>query len=406
MRVILLTQYFPPETGAAQNRLFALAKAFRKRGHQITVLTSLPNYPTGRIFEDYRYHYKYHEKIEGIEILRSWLYVHPSRGTIPTALSYLTFASTSLDIAIRHIDSADVIVWEYPPLFLGYTAMKLARRYNARLVTNFADLWTDLISEHRILSSQFIIRRFKSYERKIIARSDLVTAQTEGLIDGIKNLSPGSDPKLWPNGADTQMFYPREKDREFMAKINPEGKFVVGYAGLHGRNHNLGTLIETANLLQDKHDIRFVLCGDGFEKPKLVKMADELGLENVAFYEPVSYEDVPRLMSCFDLGVVIHRSLPGLRCVRSAKMFELMAMGIPILHIGESEGAEIVRKAEAGVVVDSNDPGRIADTVSALVKSEQVSRMKLVGKKYIDRNYNRETITKQILKNIESIISF
>ncbi|MBD3380948.1 MAG: glycosyltransferase [candidate division Zixibacteria bacterium] len=403
MRVILLTQYFPPETGAAQNRLFALAKAFRKRGHQITVLTSLPNYPTGRIFEDYRYHYKYHEKIEGIEILRSWLYVHPSRGTIPTALSYLTFASTSLDIAIRHIDSADVIVWEYPPLFLGYTAMKLARRYNARLVTNFADLWTDLISEHRILSSQFIIRRFKSYERKIIERSDLVTAQTEGLIDKIRNFSPDSNPRLWPNGADTKMFYPREKDEDFMSLVNPDGKFIVGYAGLHGRNHNLSRLLEAANLLKDDFDIEFVFCGDGFEKPKLIKLASDLELENVVFYDPVRYADVPRLMSCFDLGVVIHRNLPGLSCVRSAKLFELMAMGIPILHIGKSEGAEIVRKAEAGVVVEHEFPAKIADAVHNLKSRSELKKYSSKGRKNVIEIFDREKISLDIVSLTESL---
>lgn len=402
MRVILLTQYFPPETGAAQNRLFALAKAFRKRGHQITVLTSLPNYPTGRIFEDYRYHYKYREKIEGIEILRSWLYVHPSRGTIPTVLSYLTFASTSLDIAIRCIDSADVIVWEYPPLFLGYTAMKLARRYNARLVTNFADLWTDLISEHRILSSQFIIKRFKSYERKIITRSNLVTAQTEGLIDKIKNLSPGSNPMLWPNGADTQMFYPRNEDPDFKDLINPEGKFVVGYAGLHGRNHGLSRLLEAANLLKDNSAIRFVFCGDGFEKPKLIEMADQLGLENVAFYDPVPYDDVPRLMSCFDLGVVIHRNLPGLRCVRSAKLFELMAMGIPILHIGESEGAEIVKNADAGRIVAELNSHTIVRSIQEMKADTELSRYSKNGRSYIVEHFNRNNISDDLVKLIEA----
>jgi glycosyltransferase involved in cell wall biosynthesis len=402
MRVILLTQYFPPETGAAQNRLFALAKAFRKRGHQITVLTSLPNYPTGRIFEDYRYHYKYREKIEGIEILRSWLYVHPSRGTIPTVLSYLTFASTSLDIAIRHIDSADVIVWEYPPLFLGYTAMKLARRYNARLVTNFADLWTDLISEHRILSSQFIIRRFKSYERKIVTRSNLVTAQTEGLIDKIKNLSPGSNPMLWPNGADTQMFYPRHEDPDFKDLINPEGRFVVGYAGLHGRNHGLSRLLEAANLLKDNSSIRFVFCGDGFEKPKLIEMADQLGLENVAFYDPVPYDDIPRLMSCFDLGVVIHRNLPGLRCVRSAKLFELMAMGIPILHIGESEGAEIVKNANAGRIVTELNSHTIVRSIQEMKADTELSRYSKNGRSYTVEHFNRNKISDDLVKLLEA----
>jgi glycosyltransferase involved in cell wall biosynthesis len=343
MKAVILTQYFHPEIGAAQNRLLALAKAFRERNHDVTVLTSLPNYPTGKIFDKYRHCYKTHEEMDGIEIIRSWLYVHESRGTIPTVLSYLTFALSAWDVGRREIKQADLILWEYPPLFLGYTAMKLARLWNARMVTNIADLWTKLMLETRIVRSKSLIKYFGRYESKIIGQSLLTTGQTEGIIDDIKAKSPSSSPALWPNGADIARFYPREKNAELLNRLEIQSKFIVGYAGLHGRIHNLDLILDSANVLRDEKDILFVFIGDGYMKDHLISYAHKLDLPNIQFHEPIPYSDLPATLALFDLGIVIHKNLPGLQIARSAKLFELMALGIPVLHCAESEGADILR---------------------------------------------------------------
>ncbi len=404
MKAVILTQYFQPEIGAAQNRLLALANAFRERNHDVTVLTSLPNYPTGKLFDNYKQCYKAHEEMDGIKIIRSWLYVHKSRGTIPTVLSYLTFALTARDVGRREIKSADLILWEYPPLFLGHTAMKLARLWNAKMVTNIADLWTKMIGEHKLLSSQAVLKRFEKYESKIFDKSLMITGQTQGILDDIKAKAPSSSPILWPNGADIKHFDPRPKSTEIMRRYNPENRFIVGYAGLHGRNHNLNLILETANLLRNEKDILFLFIGDGYKKRELQAQAKALNLPNLHFHNPVPYQSLPEILALFDIGLVIHRPLPGLKIARSAKLFELMAMGIPVLHCAQSEGAEIIRQAKAGNVVAEDNPRKVAEAIMEMKTSPLMEKWGQSGHEYVRMNFDRQKISIEVVKKIEEAL--
>ncbi len=404
MKVVILTQYFPPEMGAAQNRIHALAQAFLDRGHKVTVLTALPNYPTGTIFENYKNVYKAKEKVGDIEVIRSWLYVHKSRSAATSLISFLSFALTAYNVGRREIKSADLLLWEYPPLFLGYTALKLAKLWNAKIITNIADMWTQALGEQKIIKSRFILEKFEAFEKRIMAQSTAVTCQTEGLRENIKSAMPSLDPILWPNGADPERFNPRTPSPEIKRLYGIENQFVVGYSGLHGRNHNLRLILDTAKLLQDNKDILFLFCGDGYEKEMLIKYARDNKIDNVRFHDPVNQAQLPDLLSLFNIGIVIHKNLPGLRIVRSAKLFELMSMEIPILHCSESEGAEIVRKANAGVVVPEDDPQKVADAILAMRNSDQLKLWGANGRKYVQENFDRRRISAEVVEKIEQIM--
>ncbi|MBD3219103.1 MAG: glycosyltransferase [candidate division Zixibacteria bacterium] len=404
MKTVILTQYFPPEMGAAQNRIYSLARAFLRQGHDITVLTALPNYPTGEIFDDYKGLYKCRENIDGIEIIRSWLYIHESRNAASLALSYLTFALTAFNVGSREIDKADLLLWEYPPPFLGYTARKLAKKWNAKLATNIADLWTDALEEQKVLSAKFILDRISAFENKIMQDSTAITGQTEGVLADIKKRFPRLDPILWPNGADPDLFSPEEPSFKPQKRYRTEGKFVVGYSGLHGRNHNLRLVLDAAKLLQSKKDIVFMLCGDGFEKKSLIEYAKQNGLDNVQFHDPIPHAELPELLSLFGIGIVIHRNLPGLKVVRSAKLFELMSMEIPILHCAESEGAEIIRRANAGLVVSEEDPQKIADSILEMRNSQKLAEWGKNGRRHVIDHFDRDKISDDLVKKLEKTV--
>jgi glycosyltransferase involved in cell wall biosynthesis len=404
MKAVILTQYFPPEMGAAQNRIRALAEAFLRRGHNITVLTALPNYPTGKLFDDYRGCYKYKEDINGIEVIRSWLYVHKSRSPLSSALSFLSFALTAYNVGSREINSADLLLWEYPPPFLGYTAMKLAKKWKACLVTNIADLWTHALEEQKVLRSRYILNKISAFEERIMRESMAITGQTYGVLADIKARLPGSEPILWPNGADPDLFRPTTPSSQMKKRFKVEGKFVVGYSGLHGRNHNLKLLLDAARILQSEENIIFMLCGDGFEKQRLVAYAEQNGLSNVQFHDPIPHNQLPELLSLFDVGVVIHRNLPGLKVVRSAKLFELMSMEIPILHCSESEGAEIVRKANAGLVVPEEDARKVANAIILMQNSAKLNEWGENGRRHVIENYDRNKISMELVKKLENMV--
>ena len=404
MKTVILTQYFPPEMGAAQNRIHALANAFQRRGHDISVLTALPNYPTGEIFEDYKSLYKCRENIDGIEVIRSWLYVNKSRNAASLASSYLTFALTAFNVGTREIKSADLVLWEYPPPFLGYTARKLAKKWKAKLVTNIADLWTSQLKEQKVLDSKFILDKIAALENKIMRNSSAISGQTEGVLENIRSRLPGSDPILWPNGADPELFSPRVVSPELQKQYNIKGKIVVGYSGLHGRTHNLGLLLEAAKILNNQSEIFFLFSGDGFDKPNLINYAEQNNLRNVQFHDPIPHAELPELLSLFDIGIVIHRNLPGLKVVRSAKLFELMSMEIPILHCAESEGAEIVRRADAGLVVSEEDPQKIADSILEMQNSQKLAEWGKNGRKHVVEHFDRNKISDDLVKKLEKLV--
>lgn len=391
--------------GAAQNRIYALAQAFKSRKHKVTVLTALPNYPTGNIFEDYKNLYKAKEKVGDIEVIRSWLYVHKSRSAATSLISFLSFALTAYNVGRREIKCADLLLWEYPPLFLGYTALKLAKFWNAKIITNIADMWTQALGEQKIIKSRFILEKFEAFEKKIMAQSAAVTCQTVGLRENIKSVMPSLDPILWPNGADPERFGPRIPSPEIKRRYGIDNQFVVGYSGLHGRNHNLRLILDAANLLQKHRDIIFLFCGDGYEKEMLKKYARDYKIENVHFHNPVSQAQLPDILSLFNIGIVIHKNLPGLRIVRSAKLFELMSMEIPILHCSESEGAEIVRKANAGIVVSEDDPQKVADAILAMRDSDKLMPWGTNGRKYVQENFDRRKISAEVVEKIEQIMN-
>jgi glycosyltransferase involved in cell wall biosynthesis len=404
MKTIILTQYFPPEMGAAQNRIYALANAFQRRGHDITVLTALPNYPTGKIFADYKSLYKCIENIDGIDVIRSWLYVHKSRNAASLALSYVTFALTAFNVGIREIKSADLVLWEYPPPFLGYTARKLAKKWNARLVTNIADLWTSQLKEQKVVDSKFILDKIAAFENKVMLDSAAITGQTEGVLDNIKSCLPQIDPILWPNGADPGLFKPEEPSLELQKQYKTVGKFVVGYSGLHGRTHNLSLVLKAAKILKNHDDIFFLFSGDGFDKPNLINYAKQNNLRNVQFHDPIPHAELPELLSLFDIGIVIHRNLPGLKVVRSAKLFELMSMEIPILHCAESEGAEIVRRADAGLVVSEEDPQKVAAGILEMRDSTKLAEWGKNGRQHVIEYFDRNKISDDLVKKLEKIV--
>ena len=336
-----------------------------------------------------------------MKIIRSWLYVHPSRNLFPTVMSYLTFALTAHNVGEREIQSADLLLWEYPPIFLGRTALKLARKWNARLITNFADLWTDSMEENNTLSFKPLLNYLRGRETALMQKSTLISGQTEGIIQNLKKRYSDANLILWPNGADIELFKPATPSGETIRQYNPDRKFVIGYAGLHGRIHNLHNILESAKLLKSENDIQFVFVGDGFMKADMIKFVNDNNLDNVSFHDPMAHTELPRVLSAFDIGLVSHKNLPSLKAVRSAKMFEMMAMELPILYCGDSEGGEIVLKAEAGVVVHDNNPQTIADKIIALKNSSELNKWGANGRNHVVQNFDRIKISDNMIKTIE-----
>ena len=374
---LLVTQYFPPERGAAQVRLGSVTAELARRGHDVEVVTALPNYPTGRIFPGWRRRPVASAVEGGVRVTRVWIWAAMGSG-LGRLVNYASFGAMSLLGLLRSRPSRWVLV-EYPTLFGALPAVVWARLRRRRPVVIVADLWLDAIVGVGALGDGPLVSVLRRAERWMLRRSDGVTVVTEGVRDAV--LAKGVDRRrlLWlPNGADTTMFSPGPPDATVRSDHGlPADTDLFVYAGTHGYVHGLEVVLDAADLLRDEA-VTFVLVGGGSEKPALVERARGMGLANVRFLDPVAPEEVARLLRAATAGLATVRPGDAYRAIRSAKMFPTMATELPVLYSGDDEGARLVGEVGAGIVTTPGDAAALADAVQR-VRSEPGTARKLGG---------------------------
>jgi len=398
MRILLLTQYFPPEIGAAQQRLSDLAKRLCSFGHQITVLTSLPNYPTGRIFDGYRGRIFLEEYRDGIRILRTWAYASPSRSFLRRLLNYFSFAFLATWFGIWRAGKQDIVVVESPPLFLGIAGLILSRLRGAPMMLNVSDLWPESAVAMGILRNRTIIRAATALENYLYRNSYAITGQSQGIVRTIKARVPGTPVELITNGVDTDRFVLSARKRdEIRSKFGFGERCVVGYTGLHGLAQDLDTVLEAARqLAQLNPEILFVFFGDGPEKGRLQASAKERDLKNVRFFPPQPADSMPAILSALDIAVVPLKNLRLFRGVLPAKLFECMAAKLPIVLAVDGEARQLLERANGGIYVQVGNPTGLADAIRTLSDDPSLRcEFGENGSRYVFAHYDRTEIARR-----------
>lgn len=363
--VTLVTQYYPPERGAAQVRLACVVGELRARGYETSVITALPNYPTGEIFPGWRRRPMQVSNEEGSRVARVWLWAAMGSG-IGRLANYLSFAVMSILPLVR-LRPPDWYLVEYPTLFGALPAVCWARLRRRRVVVIVADLWVDSIAEVGAFGDGVGLRALRAVERWMFRQCTAVTAVTEGVRSRL--IANGVDAErivFLPNGADTQMFAPGDPDPAALQPYGiPAGNALFLYAGTHGYVHGLDVLLDAAAELRDE-PISFLLVGGGSEKSALVARAADMGLTNVVFADPVSPETVAALLRHAVAGLAAVRGGDLYRTVRSAKALPTMAAGRPVIYSGDDEGSRLVAAAGAGLVTPAEDALALAAAVRRL----------------------------------------
>lgn len=373
MRFLILTQYFPPEVGAPQTRLAAIARELIRLGHAVEVVTAMPNYPTGHIFPEYMRSFCRREIWEGILVHRVWLY--PSLGAgFKRLLSYASFTLTSL-IGLMRAARPDYIFVESPPIFLSLPAFVASMLWRVPFIFNVADLWPDGVRALGVLEDGVWMRTARVLERWSYRKAAYVNAVTEGVRSNLIQQKGVPPEKLLflPNGVDTDLFKPIDPDLGLRQRMGLEGKKVVLYAGNHGFSHALEHALYAAKLLSGERDIHFLFVGGGSEKARLIQLAQSLCLQNVTFMAPVPVRELPHLISIAYCGLVSVRNGPIFEGVRPAKTFALMACAKPIVLAAKGEAARLIDEAKAGIVVPPENAEALAGAVLTLVKDSALA---------------------------------
>jgi glycosyltransferase involved in cell wall biosynthesis len=399
MRILILTQYYPPEMGAPQNRLSDLAKRLTKLGHAVTVLTALPNYPQGEIFEGYRGRVVKEELVEGIRVIRAWIYATKNKGFVQRLLNYFSFVFSSLVVGIWKVSRQDIVIVESPPLFIGLSGFLISQLKGAKLVFNVSDLWTETAVALGILRNKLLISLSRWLEEFLYQRSHLITGQTQGIVNNIRSRVTNKQVALITNGVNVEAFVLDSQfgQRDAIRKeLRLEGKFVIGYAGLHNPAQGLETIIQAAQILVDQQDLLFTFFGDGPEKEKLIQLADQAHLANIRFYPVQPAARMPQVITSFDVALIPLRKLDLFKGALPSKLFEAMAAAVPIIVSIDGEARMLVDKAQSGICIEPENPEAMADAILQLYRDRAYcSTLGQNGRRYVTSHYDRHQIAKK-----------
>jgi colanic acid biosynthesis glycosyl transferase WcaI len=387
MKFLILTQYFPPEVGAAQSRLSALSQELTNLGHFVEVVTALPNYPRGKIFPKYRGRWFLNEEIAGTPVRRSWVYA--SQGAGPSRMaSFASFSVTSL-FGLFKAARPDWIFVESPPLSLVVPALLAARLRRVPVIMNVADLWPDSIRALGLGTNRIVLKALEKLEQFAYKHSQIISTVSEAVRQTLirdKGV-PAAKIALFPNGADLNVFEPMPPDTELKRALNLKDEKVILYAGTHGFAQGLEHALEAARLLRND-GIRFLFLGDGSEKARLVHLSNQLKLNNVTFRDPVDPSEVPRYFSIADCGLSSQRDVALLEGNHPAKIVSIMACAKPVIFAGRGEGAQLVADARGGIVVAPEDPSALASAIRNICANPaQASEMGRNGRAFVEQNF-------------------
>jgi len=394
MRLLILTQYFPPETGAPQNRLFELALRLKEKGVDVEILTAMPNYPKMEITEGYKGLKYKEEELEGLKVYRSKIYVSKEKGIIKRLMVYFSFVWSSYKVG-KKLGKYDYLMCESPPLFLGYSAMRLSKKLKAKLIFNVSDLWPESAEKMGIVTNKFFLKMAYNLEAKIYRKSFFISGQATGIVGSIKKRFPEKDVYWLSNGVDTKRIDPAKiEPYGLREKYNiPADHTVYFYGGILGHAQGLQIIINAAVSFKGEK-ATFVLMGSGPEKDDLLKLQKEVGADNVIFAEPVGRTEVANVLKEVDASIIPLRKLDVFEGVIPSKIFEVLAMQKPIiLGVNGESKAFFIDEAKAGLHYEPENTEALVNAIRySLDNPEEMIQFGKNGRSYVEEKFDRDLL--------------
>jgi colanic acid biosynthesis glycosyl transferase WcaI len=394
-RLLLLTQYFAPEIGAAQTRLYELGKELSGLGWEVEVLTALPNYPTGQVFKGYESGKPMREPIGPLSVVRVPL--RPAqKGFINRLVCYYSFVMSANRWGRKLCKKPDLLFVESPPLFIGAAAVALSKYWRVPFVFNVSDLWPESAKSMGVVKNRLLLYFAERLELSYYRRAALVTGTADEIVSSVRQRSP-TPAELITNGVDIERFGPQYADDAARSLMGTDGRVTFIYAGVMGVAQGLDRILDVSTRVRDLSQVQFVLIGEGAERESLKRRVQVERLHNVEVLGPQPKERIPALLAAAD-GVfnVLKFSIPG---AVPSKIYEAMATGLPILFGGEGEGARRILEANAGMVVPYGDIAALEHGIRELA-TKPVLRQQFgkAGRLAAEKLYNRKEIARQLHK--------
>ena len=414
VKILYVSQYFPPEMGAPAARAAELAYHWSSAGHEVSILTGFPNHPTGVVAPEWRARLRraiYTEKLGRVDVYRTWLWPLPNRKAHERIRNYASFC-LSAGIRGLGLSRPDVIIATSPQLLVGLAGWWLAFSRQIPFVFEVRDLWPESLaavgigSEHSLLHETLAgIARFlyeKSNHIVVVSPAFKARLATNWKV-APERIS------VVENGVETDTFSPSPEATigELRKHLKAEDKFIVSYIGTIGNAHGLETLLNAAGKLQTYHpEVLFLLIGEGAEKQRIRDLAQSRGLTNVQFLNQQPREQIPALISASDVCLVLLRKTEVFKTVIPTKMLEFMSCSRPIILGVDGQARDIVEDAGAGIVIEPENSDALVTAIEKLQKDRDLGRtMGRRGREYIEQNFARAATAHKYIKILDRVLA-
>jgi colanic acid biosynthesis glycosyl transferase WcaI len=410
MKILYVSQYFPPEMGAPAARAAELSKHWIQQGHDVTVLTGFPNHPTGVVPDAYQKKLRSlvaREQSDGVDVVRTWLLPFPNRRPHERMLNYSSFCVSAASTGL-FLSRPDVVIATSPQLLVGLSGWWLARCQRVPFVFEVRDLWPESLAAVGVGKENSMLHRSLSKIAGFLYRQcDGVVVVTPAFEDClVKNWHvPQEKISVIENGVETQLFAP-DSATELRKELGVEEKFVVSYIGTMGMAHGLETILEAAAQLQERSaEIVFLMMGEGAEKDRIVALTRQRGLHNIRFIDQQPREKVPAYICASDVCLVPLKKSELFKTVIPTKMLEFMSCARPVVLGVEGQACSILEEARAGLAIQPEDSAALANAICYLAANREIAReMGRRGREHIVRKFSRRHTAEKYIRMLEQML--
>lgn len=408
MRIHFVTHYFHPEGNAPATRVHEMTRRWVRRGHDVTVITAVPNVPAGVPYEGYKNRWRQKEVIDGVRVVRVWTFLAPNAGTVRRIASYLSFMLTAVLAGLR-LERPDVVVATSPQFFSGWAGRLLSRFRNLPFVLEVRDIWPESIVAVGAMRKSGLIRLLEKLELRLYAGATRIV--TVGDAYRRKLLERGvSDPliSVVPNGVNLAFFKDTVGGGAFREEYGLGDRFVCAYVGTIGMASGLDVVIRAARRLKEagQTDICFALVGDGANRRELEAAVSAEGLDNVVLTGRIPKARMPEVLRGVNACLVHLIRTDLFRSVLPSKIFEAAAMERPIILGVEGYSAELIEEAGAGICITPENDGELVAAVKRLAgHPEEAAAMGSAGRALVGRRFNYDILADEYLEVLNEVVN-
>lgn len=388
MKILVICQYYSPEPF----RITDICEELVKKGHEVTVVTGIPNYPMGRIYDGYRHGEKRDEVINGVKVHRCFT-IDRRSGAIWRFLNYYSYMFSSTRYAAKLKDSFDVVfVNQLSPVMMANAGIKYKKKHNAKVVLYCLDLWPESLVAGGVRRGSAIYNFFHKASEKIYKAVDSILVTSRSFEEYFEKEFGITETQYLPQYAEA-LFTPE------MCKKQPSDTIDLMFAGNIGAAQSVDTIIRAAELTQDIPNLRWHIVGDGSEYEKLRAMAQGMG--QVIFYGRKPIEEMPKYYAMADAMLVTMQKDPVLSLTLPGKVQTYMAAGKPIIGAVDGETPFVVAEAECGICGGAEGADTLAENVRAFVMMDR-EQLGKNAKAYYDEHFDKQMFIEHLERALES----